>query len=180
MWAIILIQFSCSMTPWDVARVTVRLGDHNIKSNFEVAHVEKKVIRVVRHRNFDGRTLYSDIAILTLDAPVQYTTAIRPVCLPAASRQYSGEVATVIGWGSLRESKCFGRGSGRFQQSYRTLFSDGPQPAILQKVSVPIWSNELCRYKYGAAAPGGIIDSMLCAGQDSKDSCSVSSLMADA
>lgn len=49
----------------------------------------------------------------------------------------------------------------------------GPQPAILQEVSVPVWSNSECKLKYGAAAPGGIVDSFLCAGRANKDSCSV-------
>lgn len=53
-------------------------------------------------------------------------------------------------------------------------FTDGPQPAILQKVSVPIWSNSHCQGKYGSAAPGGIIESMICAGIASRDSCTVS------
>lgn len=48
---------------------------------------------------------YNDIAILTLDQPVTFSKAIRPVCLPAGSRAYAGQMATVIGWGSLRESK---------------------------------------------------------------------------
>jgi hypothetical protein len=49
----------------------------------------------------------------------------------------------------------------------------GPQPAILQEVSIPVWSNSECKLKYGAAAPGGIVDSFLCAGRAAKDSCSV-------
>lgn len=93
------------MTGQDVARLTVHLGDHNIRVKNEVPHVEKRVKRVVRHRSFDGRTLYNDIAILTLDSPVQFTKTVRPICLPRNERQYSGMYATVIGWGSLRESK---------------------------------------------------------------------------
>lgn len=50
----------------------------------------------------------------------------------------------------------------------------GPQPAVLQEVNIPIWSNNDCRLKYGPAAPGGIVEHMVCAGQASKDSCSVS------
>lgn len=50
----------------------------------------------------------------------------------------------------------------------------GPQPAVLQKVNVPVWTNEECKYKYGAAAPGGIVEHFLCAGQAARDSCSVS------
>lgn len=52
-----------SMSSWDVARLTVRLGDHNIKSNSETRHIEKRVKRVVRHRGFDSRTLVNYIII---------------------------------------------------------------------------------------------------------------------
>lgn len=93
------------MNSWDVARLTVRLGDHNIKVPNEVRHVERRVKRVVRHRGFDSRTLYNDVAILTLNDPVEFTEQIRPICLPSGSQLYSGKYATVIGWGSLRESK---------------------------------------------------------------------------
>ncbi|XP_052126172.1 proclotting enzyme-like [Frankliniella occidentalis] len=140
------------MSSWDVARLTVRLGDHNIRTNTETRHIEKKVRRVVRHRGFDSRTLYNDVAILTLDSPVQYRRDIRPICMPSGSAGYSGKTATVIGWGSLRES--------------------GPQPAVLQEVNIPVWTNAECRQKYGNAAPGGIVDTFLCAGQASRDSCS--------
>ncbi|XP_023945692.1 chymotrypsin-like protease CTRL-1 isoform X2 [Bicyclus anynana] len=140
------------MTSWDVARLTARLGDHNIRTNSETQHVERKIKRVVRHRGFDMRTLYNDVSVLTLDQPVTYSKTIRPICLPGGSRAYSGLTATVIGWGSLRES--------------------GPQPSILQEVSIPIWTNNECRLKYGSAAPGGIVDHMICAGKASMDSCS--------
>ncbi|XP_055302911.1 trypsin-4 [Sitodiplosis mosellana] len=140
------------MSSADVARMTVNLGDHNIRTAFETQHLVKKVKRVVRHRSFDSRTLYNDVALLTLESPVSYTSNIRPICLPRSGQLYGGSFGTVIGWGSLREN--------------------GPQPSILQKVSVPIWSNAVCRQKYGGAAPGGIIESMICAGKDSRDSCS--------
>ncbi|KAG7203100.1 hypothetical protein KM043_010222 [Ampulex compressa] len=141
-----------NMNSWDVARLTVRLGDYNIKTNHEIRHIERRVKRVVRHRGFNSRTLYNDVAILTLNEPVEFTEQIRPICLPGGSQLYSGKTATVIGWGSLRES--------------------GPQPAILQEVSIPVWSNSECKVKYGGAAPGGIVDSFLCAGQAAMDSCS--------
>lgn len=91
------------MTSWDVARLTVRLGDYDIKTPHETRHVEKRVRRVVRHRGFDMRTLYNDVAILTLNEPVEFTETIRPVCLPSGSNLYANRQATVIGWGSLRE-----------------------------------------------------------------------------
>jgi hypothetical protein len=45
------------MSGYDVARLTVMLGDHNIRTNTEVRHIDRKVKRVVRHRGFDSRTL---------------------------------------------------------------------------------------------------------------------------
>lgn len=93
------------MNSWDVARLTVRLGDYNIKTNTEVRHIEKRVRRVVRHKGFDVRTLYNDVAVLTLNEPVEFSELIRPICLPSGSQLYNGKTATVIGWGSLRESK---------------------------------------------------------------------------
>jgi secreted trypsin-like serine protease len=83
---------------------------------------------------------------------VQFTQQIRPICLPTVGNDFSGQTGTVIGWGSLRES--------------------GPQPSILQEVNIPIWSNRDCKLKYGPAAPGGIVEHMLCAGQAARDSCS--------
>ncbi|XKL64493.1 hypothetical protein PGB90_004579 [Kerria lacca] len=140
------------MNPWDVARLRINLGDYNIKSKGDVQHVERKVKQVVRHRGFDSHTLYNDIAILTLDSPVTFSKNVRPICLPAGKTAYSGRMGTVIGWGSLREM--------------------GPTPGILQEVNIPIWTNSECKSKYGPAAPGGIVDSFLCAGKASKDSCS--------
>ncbi|KAG8236116.1 hypothetical protein J437_LFUL000479 [Ladona fulva] len=129
------------MSSWDVSRLTVRLGDHDIKTNSETRHIEKKVKR-----------LYNDVAILTLDSPVTFSQHVKPICLPTGSSQYAGQTATVIGWGSLRES--------------------GPQPAVLQEVHIPIWTNQECKLKYGNAAPGGIVEHFLCAGEASMDSCS--------
>ncbi|KAH8376983.1 hypothetical protein KR093_002500 [Drosophila rubida] len=144
------------MTSWDVAALTAHLGDYNIRTDFEVQHVSRRIKRLVRHKGFEFSTLHNDIAILTLSEPVPFSTEIQPICLPTSAaqqaRSYSGQVATVAGWGSLREN--------------------GPQPSILQKVDIPIWANSECAQKYGRAAPGGIIESMICAGQAAKDSCS--------
>uniref|UniRef100_A0A1A9WXH1 Phenoloxidase-activating factor 2 n=1 Tax=Glossina brevipalpis TaxID=37001 RepID=A0A1A9WXH1_9MUSC len=144
------------MNSWDVAALTAHLGDYNIRTDFEVQHTTRRIKRVVRHKGFDYNTLHNDIAILTLDKPVRFSHEIQPICLPSSpsqqTRNYSGQLGIVAGWGSLREN--------------------GPQPAVLQKVKVPIWTNTLCAQKYGRAAPGGIINSMICAGQATKDSCS--------
>lgn len=54
-------------------------------------------------KGFDSRTLYNDVAVLTLDRKVPFSKGIRPICLPsAASGAFNGKVGTVVGWGSLR------------------------------------------------------------------------------
>merc|ERR1711899_310731 len=69
---------------------------------------------------------------------------VRPVCLAEFNGpDLAQQTATVVGWGSLREN--------------------GPQPNILQEVTVRIWDNKVCKDTYGPAAPGGIMDHMLCA-----------------
>ena len=47
------------MTRNDVARLTVRLGEHNIKQSGETEIFETKVARVVRHKGFSSETLVS-------------------------------------------------------------------------------------------------------------------------
>lgn len=141
------------MSSWDVARLEVALGMHNLKPSMDY-QVLKKVRRVTRHRGFDSRTLYNDIAILTLDSPIDYTSTISPVCLPPSdsSDQYTDKEAAVIGWGAIREG--------------------GGQPSVLQQVTVQIMTNDKCKNMYGSDAPGGIVDHMLCAAYPNKDSCS--------
>merc|ERR1711892_815626 len=53
------------MSKYDVQNLRVRLGDHNIKTDSEANHVEKRVKRVIRHKGFSSSTLWNDVAILT-------------------------------------------------------------------------------------------------------------------
>merc|ERR1719281_1032643 len=93
-----------------------------------------------------------DVAIITLQDEVPDMDNVRAVCLPTGSERYANKTGTVVGWGSIKEQ--------------------GPQPDELREVTVNIWDNKECKDTYGNAAPGGIMDHMLCAGQKGKDSCS--------
>jgi len=140
------------MSKYDVQNLRVRLGDHNIKTDSEANHVEKRVKRVIRHKGFSSSTLWNDVAILTLEDDVSYNSNIQPICLAQGSRKYVGNTVTVAGWGTLREG--------------------GSQPASLMKVDVKVWQNSDCKTSYGSSAPGGITSHMLCASEEDKDSCS--------
>lgn len=49
------------MTSWDVAALTAHLGDYNIRTDFEVQHVSRRIKRLVRHKGFEFSTLVSYI-----------------------------------------------------------------------------------------------------------------------
>ena len=53
------------------------------------------------------------------------------------------------------------------------LMTGAGQQGILREVGLRVWDNTECRNTYGRAAPGGIVQSHLCAGELGKDSCSV-------
>lgn len=140
------------MSKYDVQNLRVRLGDHNIKTDSEANHVEKRVKRVIRHKGFSSSTLWNDVAILTLEDKVSYNSNIQPICLAQGGKKYVGNTVTVAGWGTLREG--------------------GSQPASLMKVDVKVWTNSECKSSYGSSAPGGITSHMLCASESDRDSCS--------
>uniref|UniRef100_A0A8C4S8A3 Peptidase S1 domain-containing protein n=1 Tax=Erpetoichthys calabaricus TaxID=27687 RepID=A0A8C4S8A3_ERPCA len=78
--------------------------------------------------NFDQG---NDIALLQLDAPVNYTELILPVCLPTQNSTFSAQDnCWVTGWGNIREGVLL------------------PSPGILQQVKVPIVSNADCNVMY--------------------------------
>jgi len=141
------------MSSWDVARLTVALQMHTLRP-LDAQAIRVKVRRVTRHKGFDARTLYNDIAVLTLAKPVEFSPSISPVCLPDPNETstYVDQEASVIGWGALREG--------------------GAQPSVLQQVTVKVQSNDECKKNYGKDSPAGIIPSMICATYPGKDSCS--------
>jgi len=74
--------------------------------------------------------LQFDIAILTLDAPLNFNEFVQPICLPDHNTEPpEGLLATVSGFGSLD-------------------FDTKEKPTSLQFVSKPIVSLETCKNKY--------------------------------
>lgn len=133
----------------------VFLGAHNIKSGGQRS--EHRVIRIIKHKDFSSTTLVNDIAILTLETPASISSTIKTVCLPTVDYDYTGERVTVSGWGALSEG--------------------GGQPATLHEVEVKVWTNAQCKAQYDHRIPGKIEDSMICAAEPNKDSCSVCTIL---
>lgn len=136
--------------PKDVARMSVMLGSTSSRKDY--TSIVRRVRSVTRHKDFNKIKLYNDVALLTLEAPVDYTDDIGPVCL-AADREETrtGDDAVVLGWGSL--------------------YDGGPRATNLQKVVLTIKDQGDCRRNFGSKAPGGIVDHMLCAAAPGKDAC---------
>lgn len=122
---------------------------------------------------------YNDIAILTLDSPVTYTSAISPFCLPppGLADRYVGSEAAIIGWGDVQEGKVWTVSAPTCLVKLLPLFyfsspvrlaPGGPGKPVLQQATVQIAANMKCRKIYPLLAY-----SMLCAGAPGRDTCQV-------
>ena len=76
---ILIFQISFRFSASDVKTLRVYLGAHDIKTG---ARSEHRVVRIIKHKDFDPRTLVNDIAILTLETPARMSNSIQTVCLP--------------------------------------------------------------------------------------------------
>merc|ERR1711892_108675 len=104
-------------------------------------------IRVGSHNLYDDDEDQADIAVtkvilLELGGSADLSSEyIDTIAMPAAGEEYAaGTLCTVTGWGTTTEGGSLGR--------------------VLQKVDVPIVSDDDCRDSYGQ---NDIIDSMVCA-----------------
>merc|ERR1711971_1169375 len=128
--------------------IKVIVGENDISDEEQM---KLEVAEVLVHPMYNSSTYSNDFSILRLASPLSFSSSISPVCLPAdPTVTFTGEVATVTGWGSL--------GAGN------------QIPAILQEANVTVISNAACKT---APQPykDGISETMLCAAAPGKDSC---------
>ncbi|KAF7781496.1 hypothetical protein PRUB_b0733 [Pseudoalteromonas rubra] len=135
---------------WSAGDFAVKFGSHDLTD--ESQGQLYRVTDIIMHERYhDTYTYNNDIAVLTLEAPVEGITPIE-LADPELKRSYVvGENFKVMGWGAL--------------------YSGGPSPDKLHEVDVPYISNEVCND--AQHYEGRISDNMLCAGFDAggKDSC---------
>ncbi|XP_023483351.2 putative serine protease 47 [Equus przewalskii] len=119
----------------------------------QTQHTRKvSVSRIIVHPDFEKfHPFGSDIAMLQLLLPVNFTSSIAPVCLPAPGMQLpSRSSCWITGWGMLSE--------------------DTPLrwPFHLQEGKVGLIENKFCNILYGQRLDKGeappVHDEMLCAG----------------
>lgn len=134
-----------------VARVV--LGAHDRTNSSESGRQTITVLRTIRHPNYNDNTTNNDIALLELSQPATLNSRVATipyVISPGDDPLFAAGVNSVVtGWGATSEG--------------------GSSPAILQEVTVPIVSQDICRQAYGSS----LTNNMFCAGlaQGGKDSC---------
>ena len=141
--------------PGFLGSLLVRLGEYDLKGPTEhMATMERKVKRVVIHKDYKAPTFENDIAILELENEIERKPHIVPVCMPKLTDEFEGRVGIVSGWGRLKHG--------------------GETPEKLHQVSVPIMENEECQEMFTRSGHKKTVrKSFLCAGyqQGKKDSC---------
>ena len=84
-------------------KIFVLQGTSNVKKNGYVheAHILSNVSDYVLHPTWETQDMLgSDVAVLTLTSPVQYSDKVKPICLPSNPGQnYVGKVAVASGFG---------------------------------------------------------------------------------
>ena len=85
-------------------KIFVLQGTSNVKKNGYVheAHILSNVSDYVLHPTWETHDMLgSDVAVLTLTSPVQYSDKVKPICLPSNPGQnYVGKVAVASGFGN--------------------------------------------------------------------------------
>ncbi|KAK8739895.1 hypothetical protein OTU49_003250, partial [Cherax quadricarinatus] len=113
-------------------------GDVNQVIN-EGTEQEFILAKIIIHEEYDGFTISNDIALLELSSPFQLNDYVQPIELPPPEHVSTG-TCVVSGFGATTEG--------------------GDPSEILQKVSLPVWSDSDCKKAY----EGEIEDGMFCAG----------------
>merc|ERR1711890_45640 len=128
----------------------VAVGSHHLnKPDADQQNIAVKKVHL--HEDYDSWTINNDTCLLELDGTATMGDHVGTIAFPKDGEEYDeGTVCTVTGWGTTSEG--------------------GHLAKILQKVDVPVVSDDHCRDSYGQ---NDIADSMICAGLDEggKDSC---------
>lgn len=65
--------------------------------------VERSVLKRHVHPKYNADTYDYDLALVRLDKPLESAPNIQPICLPNSDELLTGKVATITGWGRLKE-----------------------------------------------------------------------------
>lgn len=84
---------------------SVRLGTFDLESS---AGIELEIKNFIKHPRYKSRMAYYDLAIITLETPVNFTSDIYPICLPDEPFDgldyFAGDLVILTGWGLERRN----------------------------------------------------------------------------
>jgi len=131
----------------------LHIARHDLSAASEAGQEVRRVTRVVKHPNYNSRTLANDACLLQLDSAAR-TKPVVMIQPTQSSLEAPGTLGTVAGWGNTKSSGV---------PSY---------PPRLREVNVPVVSYTQCTAT-GAYGSSQITADMLCAGykEGGKDSC---------
>uniref|UniRef100_V5GX21 CLIP domain-containing serine protease n=2 Tax=Anoplophora glabripennis TaxID=217634 RepID=V5GX21_ANOGL len=149
--------------------ISVRLGEHNTDTNPDCTDipgikqfctpspVDVSVEERIVHEGYDpyDANQYHDIGLLRLSSDVQFTSSVKPICLPVTEyiqkTDLVGEKLVVAGWGKTENKS---------------------ESSVKLKLAVPFKPNTDCVRSYGNAGVE-LANAQICAGGErGKDSCS--------
>lgn len=65
--------------------------DHDRSTTYETKTFTRKIANILKHGGYGtGGTFNNDIALLKLNEPLDFSGLVRPVCLPAVGRSFTG------------------------------------------------------------------------------------------
>jgi len=149
----------------------VRLGAYDFTDDVDPVAKDYEIANFKIHGEYDSISHTNDIAIVTLRTEAELDL-VRPICLPPVRRTFFGQIATVVGWGTIEygnNTKCSCI-CLTYLMVYYHLINEGGAPASkLREVSLPIWNNTDCSQAYSRNFPAEI----LCAGyhEGGRDTC---------
>ena len=110
------------------AEVEVLVGEHDTSDTVANRH---SVSTITNHPQFDIVKKEYDFSILTLTHPLAFSSVASPICLPSnPASDFSGQLATVTGWGNTAEK--------------------GAPASTLQEVQVEVLTNAACSQSHGS------------------------------
>lgn len=127
------------------------MGDHNLNTATDSIYtLDKNIINIKRHENYNPSNQENDIAVLTTDSNIIYTRGVGPACIPFSYPETFTDAAELYGagWGS-RE---FG----------------GPLSPVLLQVKLNVIPNRQCSVRYP-----NVVNTQICTYTPGKDACQV-------
>lgn len=121
-WSCIYFRMTNNVTMYFsllTSQIRIRVGEYDFSHVQEqLPYIERAVERKVVHPKYNFFTYEYDLALVKLDASLEFAPHISPICLPAHDDLLIGENATVTGWGRLSEG--------------------GTLPSVLQEVGLDV------------------------------------------